>query len=421
MSSSSAPSTGLRIVQKFGGTSLGSLELIRAAAKRVAAAHQAGNQVAVVCSAMGGETDRLLGLARAMAKDADRAEVDVLLASGEQVSISLLAIALRELGLEARSWLGFQVPVLTEATAGKARIRQIQTAGLIEDMEAGVIPVVAGFQGVNEHGRITTLGRGGSDTSAVALAVALQADECQILSDVDGVYTTDPRAVDDAQLIRRLSFEEMLELAGQGSKVLQTRSVEFASKHGMPVRVMHSTGADPGTLIADEQAALEAPLVSGIAFSRDEAEITVTRVPNLPGTAYKILSPVSDANIEVDMIVMASHPDGGVDVTFTVHRNDFVQAIKCVESALVELPGSEVRGNSNVVKIAAVGIGMRSHAGIASRMFEALAAERINVRMVSTSEIKMAVLVDEEYLELGVKALHSAFRLHEVQATDTAR
>ncbi|MEM9383677.1 MAG: aspartate kinase [Pseudomonadota bacterium] len=408
-----------RILQKFGGTSLGSLELIRAAAQRVAAAHRTGDQVAVVCSAMGGETDRLLGMARAMAAQADRAEVDVLLASGEQVSIALMAIALRELGLEARSWLGFQVPVITEATAGKARIRQIETGGLIEDLQRRVIPVVAGFQGVDEHGRVTTLGRGGSDTSAVALAVALDADECQILSDVDGVYTTDPRAVDDAQLIRRLSFEEMLELAGQGSKVLQTRSVEFASKHGMAVRVMHSTGNDSGTLIAEEEdGALEAPLVSGIAFSRDEAEITVTRVPNLPGTAYKILSPVSEANIEVDMIVMASHPDGGVDVTFTVHRNEFVQAIKCVESALVELPGSEVRGNSNVVKIAAVGIGMRSHAGIASRMFEALAAERINVRMVSTSEIKMAVLVDEEYLELGVKALHRAFRLHEPPATD---
>lgn len=411
----------MRIVQKFGGTSLGSIELIKAAAARAAAAHQEGHQVAVVCSAMGGETDRLLGLARAMAEDPARDELDVLLASGEQVSIALLAMELRRLGLSARSYLGFQVPVITEATAGKARIQQIDTARLVADLEGRVIPVVAGFQGIDAHGRVTTLGRGGSDTSAVALAVALEADECQILSDVKGVYTTDPRLVPEAQLVRRLRFEEMLELAGQGSKVLQTRSVEFAQKHAMPVRVMHSAGDDPGTLIDADDGALEAPLVSGIAFQRQEAEITVTRVPNLPGSAYTILAPVSDANIEVDMIVMASHPDGGVDVTFTVNRSDFVQAIRCVEeSALPALPGSQVRGNSNVVKIAAVGIGMRSHAGIAARMFKALADERINVRMVSTSEIKMAVLVDEEYLELGVRALHRAFGLDQEQPPTAA-
>ncbi len=405
----------MRVVIKFGGTSLGSVELIRGAAARVKAACDAGHEVAVVCSAMAGETDRLLGLARAMAPEASKRETDVLVATGEQVTVSLMAIELQRLGQAARSYLGFQVPVLTEATPGKARIRHIDTTGLERDLAAGIVPVVAGFQGVDEQGNVTTLGRGGSDTSAVALAVALAADECQILSDVDGVYTTDPRMVEDAKLIRRLSFEEMLELADQGSKVLQTRSVEFAGKHGMPVRVGHSTGRDPGTLITTEEQAMEAPLVSGIAFQKDEAEITVTRVPNLPGTAYRILSPVAAANIEVDMIVMGAHPEGGVDVTFTVHRNDFVQAIKCVESALPEFPGATVRGNSNVVKIAAVGIGMRSHAGIAVRMFEALAAERINVRMVSTSEIKMAVLVDEEYLQLGVKTLHRAFRLHEEQ------
>jgi aspartate kinase len=407
------------IVQKFGGTSLGSVERIRAAAARVAAAREAGHDVVAVCSAMGGETDRLLGLARSFGDEPERRELDVLLASGEQVSVSLMAMELRRLGCDARSWLGFQVPVLTEATPGKARIAHIDTEGLRRELDRGVVPVVAGFQGIDAQGNITTLGRGGSDTSAVALAVALEADECQILSDVDGVYTTDPRMVPEAQLIRRLSFEEMLELADQGSKVLQTRSVEFAGKHGMPIRVGHARNPDPGTLIAGEDSAMEAPLVSGIAFQKDEAEITVTRVPNLPGSAYKILSPVADANIEVDMIVMASHPDGGVDVTFTVHRNDFVQAIKCVEGVLDELPESEVRGNSNVVKIAAVGIGMRSHAGIAVRMFEALARERINVRMVSTSEIKMAVLVDEEYLALGVKALHSAFRLDRPPAPGT--
>jgi aspartate kinase len=399
------------VVQKFGGTSVGSVALIQRAAERILACRSEGNEVAVVVSAMGLETDRLVELANGVQRRPDPREMDVLLAAGEQVSIALLAMALKERGCEARSYLADQVPIYTEAVHNKARITHVETERLRADLAAGIVPVVAGFQGVDAHGNITTLGRGGSDTTAVALAVALGAGECQILSDVTGVYTTDPRMVSEAQLVQRLSFEEMLELASQGSKIMQVRAVEFAAKHRMPIRVMSSAGGGSGTLIAAEDEGMEAPLVSGVAFNADEAEILVTRVPHVPGAGYTILEPVAAANIEVDMIVLTAANGGCVDVSFTVHRGDFEAAITRVREAMAAHPDCEVLGNDRVVKISVIGVGMRSHAGIASRMFAALAHEGINVRTVSTSEIKISVLVDEAHLQRGVACLHEAFRL----------
>jgi aspartate kinase len=399
------------IVQKFGGTSVGSLDLIRRVAERVSAARREGTQIVVVVSAMGDSTDRLVDLARGLCPEPDAREMDVLLATGEQVSIALLCIALRSLGCAARSYTGAQVRVLTSDVHSRARIREIETERLRADLDRGVVPVVAGFQGVDASGDITTIGRGGSDTTAVALAVALKADECQILTDVDGVYTTDPRMVPQARRLDRVTFDEMLELAGQGSRVLHLRSVEFASKYNMPLRVASSFAPGPGTLIGREEPRVEAPVVSGIAFNRDEAEITIAGVPDTPGTAYRLLKPVSEANIEIDMIVLNAPRAGKVDLTFTVHRDDYPAALKLAGTASEEFAGASVTGNDRVAKLAVVGVGMRSHAGVATQLFEALARESINVRMVSTSEIKISVLVDEPTLERGVRCLHAAFGL----------
>ena len=400
------------IVQKYGGTSVGSPERIEAVADRVLKYRDAGNQVVVVVSAMSGETDRLLGLARAITDQPEPRELDVLLSTGEQVTIALLSMALHKRGAAARSYTGGQVHILTDSAHNKARIRDIDGARVRADLDAGHVVVVAGFQGVDEHGNITTLGRGGSDTTAVALAAALKADECQIFTDVDGVYTTDPRVVPEARRLDRITFEEMLEMASLGSKVLQIRAVEFAGKYNVPLRVLSSFEEGQGTLITYEEEQLESALISGIAFNRDEAQLTVLGVPDQPGVAHQLLGPVADANIEVDMIIQNIAPNGGTtDFTFTVHRNDYERALEIVRRVAGEMGAREVSGDPKIVKISLVGVGMRSHAGIASAMFEALANEGINIRMISTSEIKISVVVDEKYLELGVRALHDAFDL----------
>ena len=399
------------IVQKYGGTSVGSPELIRRVAARIARLRVRGVDVAVVVSAMGDHTDRLVDLARETSPRPEAREMDALLASGEQVSVALLAMALHDLGVPARSLLGFQVPVHTSALHGKARIEGIDGERLRAVIAEGAVPVVAGFQGIDASGDITTIGRGGSDTSAVAVAVALAADECQILTDVDGVYTTDPRMVPAARRLPRLSFEEMLELAGQGARVLHLRSVEFAAKYGMRLRVALSFEDSEGTLIIPEDPTVEAPLVAGIAFNRDEAAITVRGLPDRPGAAHAVLEPVSAANIEVDMIVLNAPRDGRVDLTFTVHRDEHGAAMAAVQQALQAFPGAAVDGDATVAKLSVVGVGMRSHAGVATRLFATLAQEGINVRLVATSEIKVSVLVDEHALERGVRALHAAYGL----------
>ena len=399
------------IVLKFGGTSVATVAHIRKAADVVARCHADGNEVVVVVSAMGDATNQLVDLAREIAGRPTPREMDMLLSSGEQISISLMAMALQEKGLDARSYLGHQVGIRTDGVFSKAQIQEVKTDRLRADLEANHIPVVAGFQGSDDAGEVTTFGRGGSDTTAVALAAALGADECQILTDVDGVYTTDPRVVQDARRLDRITFEEMLELASQGSRVLQIRAVKFADKYKVPIRVLHMSGDGPGTLISTEDTDLEAPVVSGIAFSKDEAEITVSGVPDKPGTAAAVLEPISDAGIEVDMIVMNAPRSGLVDFSFSVQREDFGQVMALAGDAAKKLGGDEVLGDDRVARISVVGVGMRSHAGIATRLFETLAREGINVRMVSTSEIKISVLVDEKYLELGVRVLHEAFDL----------
>ncbi|MCY4469715.1 MAG: aspartate kinase [Thiotrichales bacterium] len=403
------------LVQKFGGTSVGSLERITRVAGRVARARERGDEVVVVVSAMSGETDRLLGLARRIQERPNARELDVLLSTGEQVTIALLAMTLQENGFAARSYTGHQVRIGTDSAHTRARIVHIDDRRIRADLAAGRVVVVAGFQGEDEDGNITTLGRGGSDTTAVALAAALGADECQIHTDVDGVYTTDPRVVHEARRLEALTFEEMLELASLGAKVLQIRSVEFASKYGVPLRVLSTFEDGPGTLIGPdlEENSMEQPLISGVAFNRDEAKITVMGVQDRPGVAFSILGPVADENIEVDMIVQNSGADGTTDFTFTVHRNDYTRTLQIVRERTSQWQASEVTGDDRIVKISLVGVGMRSHAGIASRMFQALAAESINIQMISTSEIKISVVVDEKYLELGVRALHTAFGLEE--------
>ena len=403
------------LVQKFGGTSVGSLERIARVAARVRRARERGDDVVVVVSAMSGETDRLLGLARSIQERPTPRELDVLLSTGEQVTIALLAMTLQENGCAARSYTGHQVRIGTDRAHTKARIVHIDDQRIRSDLAAGRVVVVAGFQGEDEDGNITTLGRGGSDTTAVALAAALGADECQIHTDVDGVYTTDPRVAPEARRLEVLTFEEMLELASLGAKVLQIRSVEFASKYGVPLRVLSTFEDGPGTLIGPdlEEHSMEQPLISGVAFNRDEAKITVMGVQDRPGVAFSILGPVADENIEVDMIVQNSGADGTTDFTFTVHRNDYTRTLQIVRERTSQWQASEVTGDDRIVKISLVGVGMRSHAGIASRMFQALAAESINIQMISTSEIKISVVVDEKYLELGVRALHTAFGLEE--------
>ncbi|MDH5395619.1 MAG: aspartate kinase [Gammaproteobacteria bacterium] len=399
------------IVQKYGGTSVGSVEKIENVAERLIAARNAGHDVVVAVSAMSGETNRLVELAHAITDTPDPREYDVLVSTGEQVTIALLGMALKKRGCDARSYTGSQVHILTDSAHTKARILNIDEAKIRADLDKGRVVIVAGFQGMDEHGNITTLGRGGSDTTAVALAAALKADECQIYTDVDGVYTTDPRVVPNARRLEKITFEEMLEMASLGSKVLQIRSVEFAGKYNVKLRVLSSFVDGPGTLITYEEDNMEQAAISGIAFNRDEAKLTILGVPDQPGVAFKILGAIGDANIEVDMIIQNVGADGTTDFTFTVHRNDYAKALDILKSVSEKLGAREVIGDNKIVKISLVGVGMRSHAGIASQMFKALADEGINIRMISTSEIKISVVVDEKYLELGVRALHTAFDL----------
>jgi aspartate kinase len=412
------------IVQKFGGTSVGSVERIRNAARRVAKWKAAGHDLVVVPSAMAGETNRLIALAKELQPTPDPRELDVVATTGEQVTIGLLCMALMQLGVKARSYTGWQVKVLTDSAFTKARIVSIDEDSIRKDLGSGVVVVVAGFQGVDEQGNITTLGRGGSDTSAVALAAALKADECQIYTDVDGVYTTDPRLVPSARRLHSVTFEEMLEMAGAGSKVLQIRSVEFAGKYKVPTRVLSSL-TDPalplaeearsGTLITfeeDPHMAMEKAVISGVAFNRDEAKITVHDVPDRPGIAYAILGPIAEANIDVDVIVQNVGHDGMTDMTFTVHRNDYSKAVKILKDQVKpHIKCRAVSGDERIAKVSIVGMGMRSHAGIAAQMFRTLAEEGINIQMISTSEIKITVVIEEKYTELAVRVLHKAFEL----------
>jgi len=408
------------IVQKYGGTSMGSVERIEHVAGKVAQTRAQGHQVVVVVSAMSGETDRLLKLAKAVNPRGSEREFDQIASTGEQVTIGLLALALDKRGVKARSYTGPQVAIRTDSAYGKARIQQIDDKRLRADCEAGVVPVVAGFQGVSPDGSTATLGRGGSDTTGVALAAALKADECQIYTDVDGVYTTDPRVEPKARRLDKVTFEEMLELASLGSKVLQIRSVEFAGKYKVPLRVLSTFVDGPGTLITlDEdngRSAVEDPLISGIAFNRDEAQITVVGVPDRPGVAAAVLGPVGDANIEVDMIVQNVAGDATTDFTFTVHRNDFDRAHEVIKRVAADLGAKGVRTANDICKVSLVGVGMRSHAGIASKMFKALASDGINIQMISTSEIKISVVIQDKYLELAVRTLHKAFNLEQARA-----
>ena len=401
------------LVHKYGGTSVGSLERIQAVAARVVRHRAEGHRVVVVVSAMSGETNRLQALGLDLGGQGVPREMDVLLASGEQASAALTTIALQGLGVPAQSFLADQLPIRTDSAHTRARIEHIATEALFEALDAGVVPVVAGFQGLAGDGSITTLGRGGSDTTAVALAAALKADECQIYTDVDGVYTTDPRVVSSARRLPRVTFEEMLEMASLGSKVLHPRSVEFAGKYGVPVRVLSSFEEGPGTLITlEEDGSMEQPLVSGIAFTRDEAKISVRAVPDVPGVASSLLGPVSACGIEVDMIVQNLANDGGQnDFTFTVKRGDYDRALAVVREAADALGAGPVVGDAKIVKVSVVGVGMRSHAGVATQMFAALAKENINIQMISTSEIKISVVLDEKYLELAVRTIHDTFGL----------
>ncbi len=406
-------------VQKYGGTSVGSVERIQAVAEKVKGFRQQGHDVVVVVSAMSGETNRLISLANEMQQRPDPREMDTLVSTGEQVTIALLCMALKARGVDARSYTGAQVRILTDQFHTKARIQDIETERMRVDLDQGRVVVVAGFQGVDADGNITTLGRGGSDTTGVALAAALKADECQIYTDVDGVYTTDPRVVEGAQRLEKITFEEMLEMASLGSKVLQIRSVEFAGKYKVPLRVLSSFQDGPGTLITiEDDETVEKPVISGIAFNRDEAKLTIVGVPDIPGVASRILGPISRANIEVDMIVQNIAADQTTDFTFTVHRNDYDKAEQVLQQVVKELGAREAVGNNRIAKVSIVGVGMRSHAGVASKMFDALAAENINIQMISTSEIKVSVVIAEKYLELAVRALHSAFDL---DASDTVR
>lgn len=404
------------IVQKFGGTSVGSVERIEAVAEKVAGFVDAGHQVVVVVSAMSGETNKLIALANEIMETPTPREMDVLVSTGEQVTTALLAMALHKRGRKAKSYNGSQVRILTDSSHMKARIREIDDQKIRADLDSGHVVIVAGFQGVDENGNITTLGRGGSDTTGVALAAALKADECQIYTDVDGVYTTDPRVVDSARRLDKITFEEMLEMASLGSKVLQIRSVEFAGKYKVPLRVLSSFKDGPGTLISvEDESEMEAPAVAGIAFNRDEAKVTVLGVPDEPGVAYNVLGPVSEANIEVDVIVQNVAEDDTTDITFTVHRNDLNRAQEIVTKSANELGAREVKTDGKIAKVSIVGVGMRSHAGIAATMFRALSEVGVNIQLITTSEIKISVVIDEKFLELAVRTLHSAFDLDKTE------
>ncbi len=400
------------IVQKYGGTSVGTIEKIKAVAERIIETRKQGHQVVVVVSAMSGETDRLLELAHRLSSQPDSRELDVLLSTGEQVTIALLSIALQVKNYSSVSFTGGQVHILTDNSHSKARIIHIDAARVSRALDEGKVVVVAGFQGIDADGNITTLGRGGSDTTAVAMAASLKADECRIYTDVEGVYTADPQIVDEAQRLERLSYEEMLELASQGSKVLQIRSVEFANKYNIPVRVLSSFVDGPGTLITNEDKSMEQVEITGIAHNRDEAKLTILGVPDKPGIAYGILGPIAEANIEVDMIVQNVSADGSTDFTFTVHQNDYEKALAILKKVADDTGArGGVTGDDKIAKLSIVGVGMRSHAGVASNMFKALADENINIQMISTSEIKVSVVIDEKYLELGIRTLHSVFGL----------
>jgi aspartate kinase len=398
-------------VEKYGGTSVGSVERINAVADRVSASHQKGERLVVVVSAMAGETNRLLGLAEEIDSGAKAREMDVLVSTGEQVTIALLTMALNKRGIDARSYTGSQVQILTDNVHGKARILDIDAARVRDDLEKDRVVVIAGFQGVDAEGNITTLGRGGSDTTAVAMAAALQADECRIFTDVDGVYTTDPRIVPEARRLDRITVEEMLELASQGAKVLQTRSVEFAGKYRVPLRVLSSFEEGLGTLITHEVSDMEQPLIAGIAYNRDEAKVTIRGVPDQPGVASRIFGPISAAHLNIDMIIQNVAQDGTTDLTFTVNRSEYAEAMKLLNDIAKELNARDVVGDDTLAKIAIVGVGMRSHSGVAAKMFETLATEGINIELISTSEIKISVGVNDKYLELAVRALHKAFEL----------
>jgi aspartate kinase len=411
------------IVHKYGGTSMGSTDRIKNVAARVAKWHDAGHQVVVVPSAMSGETNRLIGLAKEIMAQPDPRELDMIASTGEQVSVGLLAMALLAIGKDAVSYTGWQAGIRTDSAFTKARIQSIEDAKVRADLDAGKIVIITGFQGVDEDGNISTLGRGGSDTSAVAIAAALKAAECLIFTDVDGVYTTDPRVVDEARRLDKITFEEMLELASLGSKVLQTRSVEFAGNYRVPTRVLSSLTdpllpveqeANSGTLISfEEETNMEQAVISGIAFNRDEAKITILGVPDKPGVAFHILGPIAEANVEVDMIIQNQSVDGKTDFTFTVSRNEYARAMAVLEGVKADIGAASVTGDAKVSKVSAVGVGMRSHVGVASQMFRTLSEEGINIRMISTSEIKISVLIDEKYMELAVRALHKAFGLEQ--------
>jgi aspartate kinase len=400
------------IVQKFGGTSVGSVERIEQVAEKVADFRAEGHSVVVVVSAMSGETNRLIALAHEIQERPVAREMDVLISTGEQVTTALLSMALNKRGVKAKSYNGSQVRILTDDSHTKARIREIDDARLHADLEQGYVIVVAGFQGVDENGNITTLGRGGSDTTAVALAAALKADECQIYTDVDGVYTTDPRVVDGARRLSHITFEEMLEMASMGSKVLQIRAVEFAGKYQVPLRVLHSFQEGPGTLITiEDDSKMETPTIAGIAFNRDEAKLTIEGVPDMPGVAYRILGPIGEANIEVDVIVQNVAHDKTTDFTFTVSRSELARAEEVLNKVASEIGARKVSSDNKIAKVSVVGVGMRSHAGVASQMFAALAEEGINIQMITTSEIKISVIIEEKFLELAVRSLHSSFEL----------
>ena len=409
---SGKPQRKPRIVMKFGGTSVANVERIKAVAQRIKREVDSGHEVAVVVSAMAGTTNQLVEWTRAISPLHDAREYDTVVAAGEQITAGLTAIALQEIGVPARSWLGWQIPIRTDDAHSKARIQHIETAELVRRFEEGQVPVVAGFQGLGPDNRITTLGRGGSDTSAVALAAALKADRCDIFTDVDGVYTTDPRIVAKARKLDKITYEEMLEMASLGAKVLQIRSVEMAMKHQVRLQVLSSFEDKPGTLVVDEEEIVEKEVVSGIAYSRDEAKITLLSVPDRPGVAAAIFGPLADANINVDMIVQNVSEGGGTtDLTFTVSKGDFERTLKLLEAQREKLGFRKLLSDPNVVKVSVIGVGMRSHAGVAQRMFKALAEKGINIQVISTSEIKVSVLIAEEYTELAVRSLHTAYGL----------
>jgi aspartate kinase len=405
------------VVQKYGGTSVGSVEKIKNVARRVARTFDEGNQVVVVVSAMAGETDKLVGLANEVCDIPDEREYDVLVASGEQVSIALLAMSLKSMGYEAKSYLGWQIPIYTDDAHASARIREIRDENIRADLEKGTICIVAGFQGISEAGSIATLGRGGSDTSAVAVAAAMKADVCEIYTDVDGVYTTDPRIVPAASKIEKISYDEMLEMASLGAKVLQIRSVEFAKKYGVVVHVRSSFNDNLGTLVKEEDADMETVLVSGISYNKNEAKISVLRVPDKPGIAASLFSPLSEANVTVDMIIQNVSHEGYTDLTFTVPRTDFKKALPIVEASAKKIGAEGVKSDENIAKVSIIGVGMRSHSGIASKMFETLSNEGVNIEMISTSEIKVSCVIDDKYTELAVRVLHSAFGLDDENVT----